>query len=157
MSQSEIKADVYTQYHRAIEMFREAIHLFPEAEWKHGETDYLRPAGVAFHVVECLDFYTQEKPGKEFPWGYRFNVNWYEPESAKLPDKDQVLTYLSEMETKLANWFEDNDLLSEEKLMPKMAKTMLGRAVYGIRHMQHHLSEMAQELTSRGYKAPEWK
>ncbi|MBN2238491.1 MAG: hypothetical protein JW712_01850 [Dehalococcoidales bacterium] len=157
MSENFITDDLLNQYKCALGMFRDAINLFPADEWKRGDFDYLRPAGVACHVVEAMDFYTGSTPPDTFPWGGRFGIDWESPDSEKLPDQLQVLEYLDEIEMRLETWFGENDMLSEETLMPWTGKTLIGRVAYGIRHVQHHLAEMSLELTRRGYSSPEWR
>ena len=56
-----ITRSVLDQFERTLRMLREAILAFPPGEWRKGDTDYLRPAGVAYHVIETIDFYTSEQ------------------------------------------------------------------------------------------------
>lgn len=130
---------------------------FPADEWRKGEIDYLRPAGVAYHVVECMDFYTGNQPPDKFPWGGHFGVDWEDTNSERLPNQEQVLTYLDEVEEKLKEWFRKTDLLAAESTFPWTGITGLARAIYNLRNIQHHVSEMSLELTRRSFQSPDWR
>ena len=157
MSDNNVSEEVYNQYQRSLKMFREAVMAFPVDEWKKGDMDYTRPAGVAYHVVESLDFYCGDEPPDKFTWGGRFGVDWEEKNSDRLPDQGQLITYLDETEDKMQQWFKKTDLLAQETLFPWTGGLTLGRAVYNLRNIQHHVSEMSLELTRRGYQSPEWQ
>ena len=157
MSDNDIAGVVFDQYQRALTMFREAIMAFPADEWRKGDIDYLRPAGVAYHVVEVIDFYTGNESADKFPWGGRFGVDWEDTHSDRLPNQEQLITYLDEVEVKLQEWFRKTDLLAVEAVFPWTGSLILGRAIYNLRNIQHHLSEMSLELTRRGYQSPEWR
>jgi len=85
------------------------------------------------------------------------DVNWEEKDSSKLPGQDKLLTYLDEVEENLARFLADADLKATEELFRWTGSTMLSRAVYMLRHTQHHLSEICLELHIRGLQAPEWQ
>ena len=157
MNDNNISGVVFDQYQRALTMFREAVITFPADEWRKGDTDYLRPAGVAYHVVECMDFYTSDQPPDRFAWGGRFGIDWEDTDSDRLPGQEQLITYLDEVEDNLKEWFRKTDLLAAETLFPWTGILVLGRAIYNLRNIQHHLSEMSLELTLRGCQSPEWR
>ena len=157
MGENMIARSVLDQFERTLRMLREAILAFPPGEWRKGDTDYLRPAGVAYHVIETIDFYTSEQSVDEFSWGHRFGVDWEDSRSEGLPLQDEVIEYLTEVESKLVGWLEATDLSSEERQYPWTGATQLSRAIYTLRNTQHHLSEMCLELTRRGYRGPEWQ
>lgn len=148
---------VADQFRRTLIMFREAVRAFPAKEWRSGDLDYLRPAGVAYHVVEAIDFYAGDVPVDQFPWGKRFGVDWETDQSERLPSQEQVLVYLSEAESKLEAWLESADLLAPEQAFPWTGPIRLARVVYLLRNTQHHVAEMSLELTRRGYTPPEWR
>lgn len=144
------------QFMRSLSMLREAMMAFPSEEWRKGDTPYERPAGLALHIVESLHSYSALKPG-EYAEDAGLDVNWEEKDSSKLPTQDKLLIYLDEVEENLARFLADADLKATEELFRWTGSTMLSRAVYMLRHTQHHLSEMCLELHIRGLQAPEWQ
>jgi hypothetical protein len=157
MAQDRIAEALSDQFTRAWGMFREAVLAFPADEWRKGEMDYLRPAGVALHVVETADFYAGDQSADEFPWGGRFGVGWEDRRSERLPTQEQLIGYLDEVEKKVEAWLRSTDFLSQEQQFPHTGPIILGRAMYLLRHNQHHLAEMGLELTRRGFQGPGWK
>lgn len=145
------------QFGRALGMYRTAAEAFPEEEWRRGDTPYQRPAGLALHIVETIEFYVSDQPAAEFLWGRRFGVHWEAIDSEKLPEQPPLLDYLAEVEEKLELWLAKVDLLAPEAAYPWTGGRVIGRAMYVLRHTQHHLSELSLEPTRRGYPAPEWR
>jgi hypothetical protein len=157
MSQDVLAQAMLDQVRRALTMFREATQAFPAEEWRAGDLDYLRPAGVAYHVVETIDFYGGDQSADQFPWGARFGVSWEDARSERLPLQQQVLAYLDDVEAELEMWLVSADLSAPEQAFPWTGPIQLARAAYVLRHTQHHVAEMSLELTRRGYPAPAWR
>ncbi len=151
--QAEALAD---QFMRALAMFRGAVKAFPADEWRKGDTPYQRPAGLALHLVESMHGYCALKPG-EAGSRDRFDMDWEEKDSSKLPSQEELLSYLDEVEEKLAGFLADADLTAAEELFRWTGSTLLSRAAYTLRHTQHHLAEMCLELHRRGHPAPQWQ
>lgn len=157
MTLNDVTRPVLEHFRRTFAMFREAVEACPAGEWCEGELDYLRPAGVAYHVLETIDFYTSEQSVDTFEWGGRFGVGWEGAHADQLPSQEQVLLYLDEMETRVEEWLTSNHLLAPEQTYPWTGSVLLARALYVLRNTQHHVAEMSLELTRRGYSAPQWK
>jgi hypothetical protein len=156
MNKNVLAQAISGQFRRALKMLREAVQAFPVEEWRAGDNHYLRPAGLAYHALETIDFYTSDRPASQFPWGNRFGADWEDPRSELLPPQEDVITYLDEIESKLAHWFKTTDLTAPERSYPWTGVSKLERTVYMLRHTHHHLAEMCLELSRRGYSGPEW-
>ncbi len=150
--QAEALAD---QFIRALAMFRGAVKAYPAEEWRKGEVACRRPAGLALHLVGSLGFYSSLKAGQGE--GERFDVDWEDKDASKLPSQDDLLSYLDDVEAQWADFLAEADLMAQEELFRWTGSTLLSRAVYVLRHAQHHLAEMCLELHTRGLKAPEWQ
>lgn len=157
MDQSPVNKALEVQFKRAFHMFRNAVVKFPEEEWRLGETPDLRPAGLAYHLLETIVYYTGEMSSERFPWGQRFGVDWESEDPALLPSQAQIQAYLKEVEGKLSAWLLSTDLLATEKSFKWTGYLVLDRAVYTLRHTQHHVGELSRELDSRGFSGPEWR
>jgi hypothetical protein len=156
MNKNTLAQAISGQFRRALKMFREAIQAFPAEEWRVGDSHYVRPAGLAYHALETIDFYTSDQPADLFFWGNRFGVDWEDQRSQLLPEQEQLTVYLDEIEGKLVHWFKTVDLTAPERSYPWTGVSKLERTVYMLRHTHHHLAEMCLELSRRGYSAPEW-
>ena len=157
MSKTVISKSLIDHFDRSLQMFRTAVASFPADEWTKGDLDYLRPSGVAYHVVECMEFYTGEVPVDKFTWGGRFGCDWEVPEPAKLPTQEQVIEYLDEIWSKAQAWLKTCDPAQSEMLFPWTGSTLHGKLLYLLRHIQHHTAEMSLELKRRGYSSPDWR
>jgi tetratricopeptide (TPR) repeat protein len=150
--QAEALAD---QFMRALAMFREVLKACPTEEWRKGDTPCQRPAGLALHLVEGIEFYSALKAGEGESGG--FDVDWETEDASKLPSQDELLSYLNQVEEKLAGFLVEADLTGAEELFRWTGSTLLSRAAYSLRHTQHHLAEMCLELHRRGHPTPQWQ
>ncbi len=143
---------------RAWETCRAAINDIPEEQWRTGEVDYLIPSRLMYHTLEAAEFYARGTP-KGFDWGAnqrRFGVDWEGATPEQLPTKEQSLTYLDEVQAKVEAWLKDasdSDMLSPDTEYPWTGSSVLGRALYVLRHTQSHLGELNAELRRRGLAA----
>jgi tetratricopeptide (TPR) repeat protein len=144
------------QFLRSIRMFRNAVKTFPEGAWLEGDTLYQRPAGIALHIAQTINIYSALEPGErsEDPLA---QVSWQERDSSKLPLQDELLRFLDVVEEKVANFILKADFGAEESMFPWTGSTALSRALYSLRHLQHHLADMAMELQRRGLRPPDWQ
>ena len=151
--QAEAVAD---QFMRTLSMLRISVSTFPESEWRAGESLYQRPASLALHIVQSIDFYSALKLGdsSEDPLT---QINWEERNSSKLPSQEELFRFLDKVEERLANFIGKSDFQAEEKLFLWTGFTVLSRAMYNLRHTQHHLADMAMELQRRGLTPPDWQ
>ena len=140
------------------QMYKEAINIIPDEEWKTGEIDYLIPARQILHGIETLDFYSTTAPDV-YAHGYRFNLDWQRASADQLPRKDQLFTYLDEVKEKMETWInglEDELFHSPELMYPWTGSTLLGRVLYSLEHSRHHLGELNGEFRRRGLPRIKW-
>jgi hypothetical protein len=148
---------VLEQFNRVFSKFRVTVKAFPEDEWRAGDSAYQRPAGLAAHFLSTIDYYTSDLSADQFPWRKRLGVDWETEKDDLLPSKGLILDYLVEMEKRVARWTARQDLSAVDELHPYCGQTLLGRAIYVLRHSESHLAEMSLELRRRGYLGPEWR
>ena len=147
---------VVDQFMRTLSMFRIAVSTFLEEAWREGDSLYQRPAGLALHIAQSIDFYNAFKPGDRSE-GPLTQVNWEERDSSKLPSQKELLGYLNKIEERLASFIAKSGFQDDEKLFPWTGFTVLSRAKYTLRHTQHHPDDMAMELQRRGSSPPDWQ
>jgi hypothetical protein len=152
-----ITTEVADQFERIFGLLRKGIGLFSPGHWRESETNYMRPAGLVYHSLETVDFYTSGKNTDDYPWGHRFNLEWEEKDSSKFPTQEEMLVYLEEMEARVREWLEHADPTSTEALHPGTGKTLLGKAIYILRHTQHHTAELGVVLFEKEGKDLGWR
>jgi hypothetical protein len=152
-----LSSAVLDQFERVLTVFHEIVLAFDPWEWTVGDIDYVRPSGLAYHTLETIEFYVGSEPAERFKWGSRFGADWEGAASDDLPTQSEILEYLREARRLLQEWLEDEDLAADEELFPWTGAIHLGRALYLLRHTQHHIAELSLELTRRSGTAPDWR
>ncbi|MGD8566165.1 MAG: DinB family protein [Candidatus Bathyarchaeota archaeon] len=154
-----IRESLVDAYNRNWVMYQDLIQNTTDKQWKTGDIEYLTPAELVYHVLDCVDFYTEATP-KGYVWGHRFNIDWKKVTPEQLPTKEQTRTYLEELMKKVDIWLQgldDSDLLSPEKAFPWTGTTKLGRAIYLLVHCRQHMGEINAELRRRGLARIKWR
>jgi hypothetical protein len=88
-----------------IGLLRETIGNFDDDTWTSGATLFQVPAKVAYHDVECLDFYFRPAGSGKFAWGYRFGKPWWELANEEQPSQEALIAYLNELEERITAHF----------------------------------------------------
>lgn len=151
--------DLVEQYQRAFRMLYEEMERFDGAQWVKGISDFQAPAKVAMHIVDCLDYYFCGKPGERYHWGYRFGGGWWELPDDRLPDQGALLAYTREIEARIVSQFaamDDADLSRQFEINDGSGATILGHAIYALRHTMHHHGELAALATYHGHEGGSW-
>ena len=137
--------DLINQYQRAIGILYSEIERFNDSQWITGLDDFLVPVKIAYHIIDCLDYYFSGKVPEDYLWGYRFGGGWWELPEDRQPDKAAVSAYLHEVEARIID--ELNSLMDEDLLRPftldECARSVLGHYIYALRHTMHHHGELA--------------
>lgn len=154
-----IRESLVDAFKRNWDMYQDAVNNIPDEHWRTGDIEYLIPARLVNHVLDCVDFYSNPKPNGTVS-GHRFKIDLEKATSEQLPSKEQTKTYLTEMIEKLDGWlqgFSNAELLSGEKAFPWTGKTVLGRAIYLLVHCRQHIGEINAELRRRGLPRIKWR
>jgi hypothetical protein len=154
---ASLVASVQDHLNREWAMLEEMIGNIPEEEWRQAGSDGLCPAHHVVHVVIGADVFVRDIPFDRWdPTGFwpeaRPGGPWnMAPE--ELWSKQVALRKLAEMraivERRLAE-LDDEALLEAESVHPWTGRNRLGKMLYELRHIQHHLGEISSELRRRG-------
>jgi hypothetical protein len=150
-------SEIRDQFERVFIKFRQVVTAFPETEWRQGESAYQRPAGLAAHFLNTIDYYASGLTAEQFPWIKRLGVDWEDPRTELLPSQQMILDNLAEMEARVVKWSGWTEILAADTLHPYSGKTTLGRAIYLLRHCESHLAELNLELRRRGLLGSQWR
>ncbi len=153
-----VSASLIEQFERMWGSLREATENFSDEKWRRSEIAYLVPASLAMHTIETTEFYIGDLPGDKFPWG-RLGGDWDGRDPAKWPGQERMAEYLEEVREKTRAWLmrlEDEAWFGPAGWCEWTGKTMLDRALYMLRHAQHHLAQLNVELRRAGLKPAEW-
>ena len=129
--------DIAIQFEKTTKTIEKTIRAFSAEQWLEGISDFEVPAKVAYHIVDCLDFYFHNHEDSKYDWGHKFGGAWHEQSDANQPSQEAVAQYLTEIASKIGNLFKnmnDDDL----SVLYRDNVTNLGHYIYAIRHTMHH-------------------
>jgi hypothetical protein len=125
----------------SIKLVAETVGQFKPHQWMEGIDAFQVPWKIAYHIIECLDYYFRDPTGEPFEWGYRFGGGWWELPADRAPSPDALLGYLAEIEGRIAHHFavlDDSELTTPYDAEKEHGETRLGHYVYALRHTMHH-------------------
>jgi len=131
------------------------IDNIPDEEWTQGEPV---PAQHVVHIVVGADVFVGDIPLDEWnptpflgtearpggPWNFGPEELW---------SREVALGKLAEMRERVARTLaqlDDADLLAPETVHPWTGQTRMGKMIYELRHIQHHLGAISTALKRRG-------
>jgi len=153
-------SSVKDQWARAWAMWEAMIHSIPDDEWTKGDVDYLIPARHLIHVAVGDDVFTSDTPFDQYDNLQWFGVGEWRTSPDELPSKQAALDRLADIRATVEarlDKLDDAALLQPEKAHPWTGQTRVGKLLYNLRHIQHHLGEVNAELIRRGIKGVGWK
>ena len=146
------------QFQRAFHILRDAMQQLDDLQWPAGEVDWLIPARQVLHGLSSVDFYS--RPAPVFGLSKKQFVDWEKASPDELPTRAEMLEYLEKIALTTDAWLaslSDAQLLVEETQFAWTGRSILDRAMYCLRHLQHHTAIVNSELRRRGLKRGEWQ
>jgi len=157
----ELAAKALTDhFSRAWDMMLEAANHFPENHWYDAPDERLQPARIVYHVLMGSDRYTWLGPADDYLAKRQFSLDWMKAPVQEFPCKKDAIRHLEEAKTRTLGWiqhFGPSGLINEKPHWPWTGSCALAQGLYHLRHLQHHLAELAVELRRRGLPAVAWK
>lgn len=137
-------------YEDVLWMLEDGIRKTPDERWRSGADDYLIPARIAYHILKGMEFLTNELPSVEFLRTRRFKLDWLGAVDA-MPDRADLLEDLAWVREKVMSWLPEAGMEGPEGTQP------VQKALYYLRHAQHHLGEYGIIAHLLGYSEPQWR
>ncbi len=145
MSQPLCKA-----YEDALWMLEDGVRKMPVERWRSGYDDYLIPIRIAYHIIKGLEWLTNDLPREEFLKTRRYNLDWLGLVDS-MPDQPALLEDLHWIRTRVMNWLSQGDAQNPE------GQARVEKALYHLRHVQHHVGEYGVIARLVQFTEPEWK
>jgi len=148
---------VQDHFCRTWDLLAEIIGNIPDEQWALGE---MMPAKHVVHIVVGADIFVNDIPLDQWdpgafletearaggPWNFTQDELW---------TKQVALARLAEMRervTQSLDRLDDAALLKPESVHPWTGDIRLGKLLYELRHIQHHLGAISGELKNKGIK-----
>ncbi|MEJ2733832.1 MAG: DinB family protein [Anaerolineae bacterium] len=146
-------------YQKAIGLVAETIGQFDQDQWQKGISFFQVPAKIAYHIVDCLDYYFREDPAQAYKWGYRFGGGWWELPDEGQPSQEALLAYLQDVEARIVQHLsslDDANLVTPYDAQQEHGETRLGHYIYGLRHTMHHHGALSLFSLQYGNEEGSW-
>ena len=157
MSQIVVKA-IHNNFRNTFGLMRDTIRNFDDENWRKEYTWFLVPVRVAYHNIECVDFYFRDLDAS-FTWGYRFGGPYWETPNDEQPSQGELLAYLDELEARVATCFdamEDEELGDTYDETGEQPMTKISHYAYALRHTVHHQGTLAALADILGVQSTDW-
>ena len=115
------------------------------------------PVKLAYHNIECLDFYFRSDGTEKFIWGHRFGKPYWELSNEKQPTQAELIAYLDEITERIFAHFDalEDDTLTEP--FPNNPEwTRIEQYLYALRHTDHHQGSLAAVADLLGVPSADW-
>ncbi|MEE9605053.1 MAG: DinB family protein [Candidatus Scalindua sp.] len=145
-------------FEAAFSMLEQTIDRFNPEQWFSEIANKQVPAQVAYHNIECIDFYFKENEDK-FLFGKRFGKERLKG-GLKLPGKEEMLNYLEAIDQRVVailNAVSKDELQEHNEHKYPFGKSRLSHYIYALRHTMHHHGVLAALAGSMGAKKSVWK
>ncbi len=139
-------------FNHTLQMFEDGIRKIPDECWRQGCSDFLDPVRIAYHIMIGLEWLVTSLPEEEHRKTRRYNLNWEGPVDV-MPDRQSLLADLAWTNGRIAEWFA---AWEQEVAEGKDCRLRLGKALYFIRHTQHHVGEFSAIARLLDLEGPAW-
>lgn len=129
--------DFAKHYSTACELLRKLISAFTEEQWHVGVSDFETPVNLAYHTIECLDYYFCVGDRKKFSFGYRFGGSWWQLPEEKKPSAEVLIEYLDEIDSRITGFFSEREDTHLNEAYDESQSNM-SWYLYALRHTLHH-------------------
>lgn len=163
-----LRAALKSQYHATLAMLRETIESCPEELWLSEE--HLNSFWqIAYHALFFAHAYMQPSKAAFSPWEHQ-QSNVQHPDcipgppdpNSTLPlipnpyTKEQVLAYWNFCEEMVDKWCDALDLHNPDSGFLNYKMPKLEHQIVNIRHIEHHMAQLADRLRSSAHKGVKW-
>jgi len=131
----------------SLQMFRDGIEKIPDEAWRTGPDDYFVPVRLAYHILGGLEWLASRKGMKEHLQSCRYSLDGWKGPVEHLPGRQQTLDELDWVTARVKEW------LAEEAVAERAD---MEKALYFLRHTEHHLGEFAATARLLHCERPAW-
>lgn len=141
----------------SIHMLQDGVGKIPDNRWREGCKEYLIPARIAYHILMGIEWFVSNVPPREHIATRHFHDKNAAGELAPietLPDRQQYLEDLSWITDQACVWF---STWKQEEATGINNPFRLKKALYFLRHTQHHIGEFSAVARLMNLARPSWE
>jgi uncharacterized damage-inducible protein DinB len=157
VSQIVVK-ELLNNFKNTFGLIRDTIANFDDENWRKEYTWFQVPVRVAYHTIECVDFYFKDVD-TPYTWGHRFGKRLWDTPKDKQPSQTELLGYLDELEARVEACFaamQDEDLGEIYDESAEKPRTKAAHYIYALRHTVHHNGSLVALADILGVPSGDW-
>ncbi len=137
-----MRKEILNQYSHFWRTYRSICSAFDQDSWKKLGFGLTQPDRLALHILQSTIFYIEGKTPFVRRDGTLIDNYYAELDKKDLPNLDNILFILDEVEKKTANWINNLDFDSKNEEFPWTGESAATVVLFVLRHSHHHLGEM---------------
>ena len=135
----------------------DTIESADDEKWRQGDHFIQVPAKLAYHNIECLDFYFRPDGAAKFVWGHRFGKSYWELSNEEQPSQSELIIYLDEITEQIfAHFYALDDAMLVKPFPNNPDWTRIEQYLYALRHTDHHQGSLAAVADLVGIPSADW-
>ncbi|MCK5197629.1 MAG: hypothetical protein KAR21_04725 [Spirochaetales bacterium] len=144
-----MRNEIINQYSHFWRMYRSICKDFDPDSWKNLGFGLTQPDRLALHILQSTIFYIEGKTPFVCLDGTLINTHSTELDKKDLPDLDNILFFLDDVEKKTESWIRNIDFDSNNEKFPWTGESAASVVLFVLRHSQYHLGEMNSLLNEQ--------
>lgn len=161
MNEPTVQDALIAQFDDVWDMLRDGVGGFGPDQWMRREGPAPEPVRQAYHAAGAADMYCCEG---DFAWDGRFRradgrFDW-DGLLVDPPSQEEFLGYVEEVQARVEVWLIERGneaFLGALQERRHEGETYCERALYVLRHCQHHVAELNAELRHRHLPCAKWR
>ncbi len=137
-----MRKEIINQYSHFWRTYRSICSAFDQDSWKKLGFGLTQADRLALHILQSTIFYIEGKTPLVCLDNSLINKPFSELDKGELPDLDNILFILDDVEKKTENWIKNIDFDSKNEEFPWTGENAGSVVLFVLRHSQYHLGEM---------------
>jgi len=123
-------------------IYKSICNDFEITNWKDSGYGLTQPNRLALHIIQSTKFYIEDSSPLKYISGKSIENNSWDLKQEDLPEKEDVLSLVVDIELKTEQWLQNIKFNSPNDKFPWTGKTYGSIILFLLRHSQYHLGEM---------------
>lgn len=141
-----MNTELIHQYAHTWRTFQAIVSDFSSDGWLHTGRGVITPARLSFHMLQSMRYYIEDKTFTHFDSGLSFDLNWETAEEKDIPSQQDIIAAAKSFEALTETWLGDMDLVKHNATFDWAGETLLGLALFTLRHFVYHMGELSSLL-----------
>jgi hypothetical protein len=137
-----MRDELIDQFSHLWRIYKSVCKDFENSKWKNSGYGLTQPNRLALHIIQSTKFYIEDNSPLKYINGKTIEMNSWDMDKNDLPELDDVLSLVGDIEKKTETWLKNINFNSKNDKFPWTGKTYGSIILFLLRHSQYHLGEM---------------